>query len=431
MKDEKYDIEFTRGGVGVTETILTGGLAPIAEKVIDTITGDNDHGWYCTITDRETEVSATQWGATKAKAQEACFSTLKEKVDDFIEEDKRQRAEEEEMRREELELERQRSIELERESEQQKKKDNPSDFDGYLVLAKIIGALVIVAVVVWFVFAVFIPLVILNCALIALVTGLIKKQWRKWLLPVSAVGAVYVVIDYNNSWLSGFLPGQVHFFIYAIPFFYYVNVAAGLVALYFVVRNFLNAKYPDETQAHEFSKRNLIVAGSLLLIGGATFGIQKYVGHESDADVVSSADSTTGHSTASNDTGEIKLMDQVIASDDPAEYAGEWEGHWIDYEIRTDSLTGAQTSVETVNPGVAFEFSISFDENSKCQVVIKNIESTQSSTLRGTIKEGKIQAEGNEADFYKYQLPTVSLLPEDELLYQDGGGDIKLKRRRN
>jgi hypothetical protein len=260
-----------------------------------------------------------------------------------------------------------------------------------------------------------------------------KKKWQKWLFPVSILGAAYLVIDYNKRWLSGFLPKQVHFFTHAIPFFYYVNVVAGIVALYFLVRNFLNARHSEEKQMHEFSKRNLIIMGALLLLGSATFGVQKYVEYRAYSEIISLTDSTSrksGVDSSINNTSEIKLVDKVISSDDPAKYSGEWQGHWIDYEVRTDNSTGATSYVEVESQGVAFEFSISF-ENSKCKVVLKNIEANKSSTLWGMIKLGKIQIEGNESDFYKYQLPTVSLLPNDELFYQDGGGNIKLKRMRN
>ena len=45
--DDRYEITFTEGGVDALETILTGGVAKIAEKTLDSITGDDNHGWYC------------------------------------------------------------------------------------------------------------------------------------------------------------------------------------------------------------------------------------------------------------------------------------------------------------------------------------------------------------------------------------------------
>ncbi len=77
---DRYKIEFTEGGVGAFETILTGGLAVVVEKGLDAISGDDNHGWNCTITDKVTGVKETRWGATKAEAQEKTFYALNEKL---------------------------------------------------------------------------------------------------------------------------------------------------------------------------------------------------------------------------------------------------------------------------------------------------------------------------------------------------------------
>ncbi len=43
---DRYEIEFSEGGVGLTETLLTGGLAVVVEKGLDAITGNDNHGWH-------------------------------------------------------------------------------------------------------------------------------------------------------------------------------------------------------------------------------------------------------------------------------------------------------------------------------------------------------------------------------------------------
>ncbi|MBK9983889.1 MAG: hypothetical protein IPP15_16230 [Saprospiraceae bacterium] len=67
--EERYIVEFTEGGVGLIETLVTGGLANVVEKTVDTIAGDDHHGWYCTITDKITRLKDSQWGVSKSEAE--------------------------------------------------------------------------------------------------------------------------------------------------------------------------------------------------------------------------------------------------------------------------------------------------------------------------------------------------------------------------
>ncbi|MCX6241736.1 MAG: hypothetical protein NTX43_08035, partial [Bacteroidetes bacterium] len=152
--------------------------------------------------------------------------------------------------------------------------DNSSD--GYTLIAKIIGFILIVAAIVWFVFAVAIPLIAINLALITLLVGLTRKGWNKFFFPLSILGAIYIVLDYNYGWFTKTLVNNLSFFKVIIPIFFYINIVAGLTAAYFTVRNILNMKNPQSKDEGEFSKRNLVIMGCLLLIGGLTVGLQMY-----------------------------------------------------------------------------------------------------------------------------------------------------------
>lgn len=66
---ERFEIRFTEGGVGLIETVVTLGMAPIIEKTLDAVSGDENHGWYCTIRDKITGLEQTDWGTTKEEAQ--------------------------------------------------------------------------------------------------------------------------------------------------------------------------------------------------------------------------------------------------------------------------------------------------------------------------------------------------------------------------
>ena len=141
----------------------------------------------------------------------------------------------------------------------------------------LIVAVILVAVVVWFIFAVVIPLLVINIAVITLILAGVRKQVSKFLLPLSVAGAALVVADYNQGWFTKMLVGNVAFFAGLIPVFLYLNIFAGLIAAYFLISNFLNKMSPLENGAGEFTRRNVITMVSLLLIGALTVGLQKTV----------------------------------------------------------------------------------------------------------------------------------------------------------
>ena len=82
MKD-RYEITFKEGGVSGVETIITGGITKVVEKTLDTITNDDNHGWYCKIRDKVTNLESQYWGATKEIAQEKAFNDLKNKIEEY------------------------------------------------------------------------------------------------------------------------------------------------------------------------------------------------------------------------------------------------------------------------------------------------------------------------------------------------------------
>lgn len=81
--EDRFYISFSEGGVGLLETILTGGVALIVEGALDAITGDSNHGWYCTIEDKITGVKTEEWGASKEKAKEKALESIWIEIKDF------------------------------------------------------------------------------------------------------------------------------------------------------------------------------------------------------------------------------------------------------------------------------------------------------------------------------------------------------------
>jgi len=139
-----------------------------------------------------------------------------------------------------------------------------------------IGFLGIFAAVVYFLFTVAIPLIVINIGIISLLLGVVKKGKSKFLFSLSTLGMLFLILDHNKGWLTKILPANAPSFKGSIPFFFYLNIAAGLIAAYFLIRNYLNEKTPPAENEQEFSKRNLIVMGCLALLGGLTIGGQKY-----------------------------------------------------------------------------------------------------------------------------------------------------------
>jgi len=146
--------------------------------------------------------------------------------------------------------------------------------NDWLILVAVLAA---IGFVIWLIFFVAIPLVVINMAAIALIGGVIKKNRSNILFPVSILGAIFVVADYNRGWVSGGLVREVAFLGSWIRPMLYANLLAGLIAAYLSIRHVLNTRTPPPVGESEFSKKNLIVIGCLSAVGATTVGVQMYV----------------------------------------------------------------------------------------------------------------------------------------------------------
>jgi len=152
-----------------------------------------------------------------------------------------------------------------------------TELSGTDIIVRIIVFGLIFFAILWFVFAVAIPLLMIDIAAIALIAALTRKHLSKWLLPLSVGGAVLVVVDYNQGWLTKSLATNVSFLAGLVPVLLYINVLAGLIAAYFLIRNFMDAKNPHPENAGELTRRNVITMSCLLLVGCLTVGLQETV----------------------------------------------------------------------------------------------------------------------------------------------------------
>ena len=179
-------------------------------------------------------------------------------------------------------------------------------------LGTLIGYGLVAAAVLWFAFAIALPLILINIGLIGFIAALVYKKYHKFLFSLAILGGIIIILDYNNGWSTKTLVENVAFFKGFIPAFYFINLSAGLLGAYFLIRNFFNERNPDESAKDEFSKRNLIIMGCLLLVGGLTVGGQKYFENAGGTRAAISKTETGVSNAAPNKTaGEILFTGSV------------------------------------------------------------------------------------------------------------------------
>ncbi|MBK8487835.1 MAG: hypothetical protein IPL48_08615 [Bacteroidetes bacterium] len=246
----RYIIEFSNDDSDLIETIMTLGAAPIINKVL----GERKTEWFCTITDTITELRETRRGWTKQEAQQKAFNALKESNEKF---DERKRENREiEKRLKQIELENQTKI------EHQKKLPQRSKSASELIGA-IIGFILILALIIWLIFKVMLPLILINSTIILLILSLTFKRYKTQTLLVSLLSLIYLFFDYNNGWLTQTLVNNVKFLHDFIPLIFYVNVIAGMLSVYFLIKYYFEHSDSAFITHANFNKNDLIIIPSI------------------------------------------------------------------------------------------------------------------------------------------------------------------------
>jgi len=151
-----------------------------------------------------------------------------------------------------------------RTSDSQESEDNEPG--GWLIKLLFYAALIIGTI--WLAFAVALPLMIIDTALIGFILGLIYTQQRSYWFILSVFGIIVVFGDYNYGWMTKQLVDNVSFFGPFIPFLVYLNLIAGVVASYFLIRQWLGKEASSRVQ--------LLLVGSLAVIGILVFLLQSH-----------------------------------------------------------------------------------------------------------------------------------------------------------
>ncbi|MBK8329468.1 MAG: hypothetical protein IPL09_08350 [Bacteroidetes bacterium] len=175
-------------------------------------------------------------------------------------------------------------------------------------LAKIIvGGLVIIGLL-WVVIMVALPLIVINISIISLIAALFfRRNWQTFLLPLSVLGAIFGIIDFNNGLFTLALAESVPFLESFIPIFFYLNIASGLMALYFLLDMLFLKPRQKEGISFMNDKKRLITISSIALLGITTILLQRLIFDKNIYKTASNADqlrntnaASSGNSTQSN-----------------------------------------------------------------------------------------------------------------------------------
>jgi len=330
-------------------------ISPLEEVVgaaftlgLTTLMDNPGLAYQCEITDHETGVVGTthEWWSSKAKAHDAASEDLREKQSEYYEDQR----------------------ELERARLREYAPASRREADGTDLIALLVKWVVYVLLffgAVWLALAVALPLVIINISVISIIIGLSIGKNKKYLFLLSLLGAIFILMDYNKGWFTKSLVSNVSFFEKAIPFFLYLNIAAGLIASYFLIRDFANERNQTSGEEGEFSRRNLIIMGSLLAVGATTIALQKYFDSKrntafygyanTQTQTVPNNGGTNSNNTSSSQTDtaigkadtSIAMVRQSAPNNSNPVSGGKFTGRFFDVEVPQGfrvrpSLTGSQ-----------------------------------------------------------------------------------------
>jgi hypothetical protein len=307
-------------------------VPPLAEAAAAIVTAGltllmDDHGigYGCEITDNETGVVGTthEFKSSKTKAHDAAWEDLMEKQHEYYE---IQAEREKELRQKEY---------IARRAGGSESGGSESDLIGLVIKAAVYIALFVV--VVWLVL-VAVTLAIINAAVISLIIGLTQKKARRYLFILSLIGAIFVLADYNNGWFTKSLASNASFLVGLIPLFLYLNISAGLVASYFLIRDLFNEKRPPIQTEDEFSKRNLIIMASLLVIGVATVLLQRHFEARRGFEVASIINNSNNTNDANGPTQNVpnSPVSNNAPSNNNLYTNGHFTGAWFTVTVPAD-----------------------------------------------------------------------------------------------
>ena len=153
-----------------------------------------------------------------------------------------------------------------RKSEERAQTQSSSDESG---CAKVIGALIgiaiAVAVVIWLLANVVLPLALLNSALILTIVAVTVKQRKALFAGLAFAGAGYMLVDVSNGWLSATFVHNVVKTPEWLAAFVYINAFAVGVSAWLLVRPLLQNANTVEVSDRDRILRS-IAAGAFIVV---------------------------------------------------------------------------------------------------------------------------------------------------------------------
>lgn len=259
MDKDRFEITYKEGGVGAFETIITGGLAKVGEKVLDGLTGDDDHGWVCTIYDKKTNLKSSYWGPTKKEARQKAWEELETKAENLEREENRKIEEAREERHRQARLVERKRAEVQR---QQSSSNETVDEIGLTIELVKWGGIIIIGITIVLVAFFSAPLLLLGFYLW-------KERKMNWVAFISMAFSLYFVYDfmaggYVSTKLSRFSAGNE-------PYFALAYVVLFAAALGFFIEKYTASKVPVNARGSFFEQKNIperrpIIAGAAALL---------------------------------------------------------------------------------------------------------------------------------------------------------------------
>jgi len=146
-----------------------------------------------------------------------------------------------------------------RKSEDRAELSAVSDENGCAkIVGVLIGIAIVVAVVIWLLANIVLPLILLNSALILTIAAMTLKQRKALLAGLAFVGAGYMLLDISNGWFSANFVNNVVKTPEWLTAFVYINALALGVSAWLLVQPL----FKKATEVGTSNKRNGVLMAS-------------------------------------------------------------------------------------------------------------------------------------------------------------------------
>jgi hypothetical protein len=159
-----------------------------------------------------------------------------------------------------------------------------------------------------------------------LIAGCVAQEWRRPLCSLSVAGAVSVVADYHYGWFTVSVPENLSFLAGLMGPIFVINLAAGLVAAYFLLREAPRSEAGQGGSPDVFTRRNLTTIACLTGLGVGVLGAESASRNAVRAEVVEQERQV--QQLANEQAIHQAHLDQEAAKVEHVRVIGALEGYW-------------------------------------------------------------------------------------------------------